>query len=44
MKGNRVNGKNIHGLVRALNINRNPERWKLFIDFFEVKFKSCSTP
>jgi len=44
MKGNRVNGNNVRGLVTALNINHIPERWRLFIDFFEVEFKSCSTP
>jgi hypothetical protein len=37
-----MKGKNVHGLVTALNINHNPERWILFIDFFEGKFKRCS--
>jgi hypothetical protein len=31
MAGNSADCKDIHGLIAALNINRNPEHWVLFI-------------
>jgi hypothetical protein len=40
MAGNSADCKDIHGLIAALNINRNPEQWVLFIHSTHLNLKA----